>query len=259
MTVPKAGYKAAFYVDDVQVSGLTNWTYPGETVNMLPVDQFEDTDIEEIPGQMVGGVITISGSYLVDSDEGQKLLETYKNARTKVTDIKLYTDKNATIYLKLCATGLNGGASHAIVTNCNNTGVDSSGVGTFSATLKVNGRLDQFGSTTAVGLVTLGEFGVTNGGAGADNGIATLWGELANRGGDTNDIECYFEWGTTESFGFTSYASETTFVNPDVGTYEADITTLTESTLYYYRAVCKLSTTALVHGATKSFTVPADA
>lgn len=249
----KAGYKAAFYIDDKKVSGLASWTYPGETVNMQDIDEFEKPDVEQIPLQMVGGDISISGMYLVDSDEGQQLLQTYMTGRTKVTNLKLYTDKSETIYLKLCATGLNGGASYAYVTNCNNTGVDKSGVGTFNATLHVNGKLEQYGSTSVVGIQTLGEVDVTY--VVGDDGTATLWGKLDHRGGDANDIECYFEWGETDSFGTTSYDAEVTFATPDKGEYDAHISGLKSlPTLYYYRAICKLSTTALVYGDTMTFT-----
>ena len=253
MTAPKAGYKGAVYFGAVKVSGLATWTYGGETRNMQDIDEFEDTIVKQLPLQMVGGDISISGNYLVDSDEGQKLLKTYLDSAGEVTDIKLYTDKTNAIYMTPKA------GSCVIVTNANNVGNDKSGVGTFTATLHVNGEMEQQGSTTAVSVATLGEIDVVNGGAGADNGTATLWGELLHRGGLATDIECYFEWGTSLSFGLTSYASETTFSTPDKGEYDADITTLTENTLYYYRAVVKLADTSLRYGETKSFTVPADA
>lgn len=258
MTV-KAGYKGAvWYGTDYKIASGT-WSYSGDTRNMQDIDQFEDEVVGQLPLQMVGGDIEISGHYLLDQDAGQKQLKIDFDAATEITNIRLYTDKANGVYMTPSATGYNGGQSHVIVTKVNAVGDDKSGVGTISATLHVNGSLEQKGSTTAVTIQTLGVVDVANGGAGVDNGIATLWGELTHRGGEAGDIECYFEWGTTESFGNTSYASETTFSTPDKGTYDADITDLSENTLYYYRAVCKLADTSLVYGDTMTFTVPADA
>jgi len=254
MTV-KAGYKGAVWYGTDYKIGVGTWNYSGETRNMVDVDEFGDEVIPQLPLQIVGGDITISGHYLVDSDQGQKQLKTDFDAATEITNLRLYTDKDNAIYMTPSATGLNGGQSHVIVTNVNNVGVDKAGVGTFSATLHVNGSLEQVGSTTAVAVQTLGEIDNTYGAG--NTGQVTFWGSLIHRGGEAGDIECYFEYGTTESFGETTYASETTFATPDKGEYDADSAAdlITDTpTVYYYRAVAKLADTSLVYGETMSFT-----
>ncbi len=248
MSTPKAGYLAAAYYGAVKISGIGNWTYGGETRNMADIDEFGSTVIQ-LPLQMVGGDVTVNGNYLVDTDAGQKALKTAFDAKTAITDLKLYTDYDNGIYLAPKA------GSHVIVTNINNTGVDSKGIGTFSATFHVNGELEQNGSTTVASVETLGEIDNTYGAG--NTGQVSFWGELLNRGGEAGDIECYFEWGLTESFGATSYATETTFSTPDKGEYDADSAAdlITDTpTLYYYRAVIKLADTSLLYGVTKSFT-----
>jgi len=253
MATPKAGYLAAAYYGATKISGIGNWTYAGETRNMADIDEFEDSIVKQLPLQIVGGDITINGHYLLDTDAGQKLLKTAFDAGTEITTLKLYTDKDNTIYLSPKA------GSHVIVTNVNNVGVDKSGVGTYSATFHVNGELEQVGSTTAVAVATMGDIDAANGGVGAGNGEVTLWGELLHRGGEAGDIDCYFEYGTTTSYGTDCKASETTFADPDKGEYDVDLNTLTEDTTYHYRAVAELADTSKVYGEDKTFTIPSDA
>lgn len=249
MTV-KAGYKGAvWYGTDYKV-GSGTWTYSGETRNMQDIDQFQDEIVEQLPLQIVGGDITITGNYLVDSDAGQKQLKIDFDAMTKITNLRLYTDKTGTIYMTPSATGLNGGQSHVVVTNVNNVGDDKSGVGTFSATLHVNGTLEQVGSTTVAAVETLGEVDI------ADTTV-TMWGKLIHRGGEAGNLDCYFEYGETLSFGSDSKVDETVFADPNVGEYDVEETGLTQLTLYYYRAVCESPDTSKVYGETKSFTTAA--
>lgn len=249
----KAGYKGAVYFGATKISGLANWAYDGETRNMQDIDQFEDAIVKQLPLQLVGGTITITGNYLVDSDEGQKLLKTYLDSAEERTDIRLYTDKDNSIYMTPKA------GSCVIVTNANSVGDDKSAVGTFSATLKVNGELEQIGSTTSVAVATVGDIDPAHGGAGADNGTVTLWGELLHRGGEAEDVCCYFEWGTTTSYGTDSSGTSTDFSTPDVGEFDQDVTSLTEDTTYHYRAVALLNDTSKKYGEDKTFTIPADA
>lgn len=247
MNTPKAGYLAAAYYGAVKISGIGSWTYGGETRNMQDIDEFGE-EIKQLPLQKVGGDVTINGNYLVDTDAGQKALKTAFDAKTEITDLKLYTDYDNGIYLAPKA------GSHVIVTNVNNTGVDSKGIGTFSATFHVNGEMEQSGSTTVPAVVTYGEIDNTYGAG--NTGQVTFWGELLHRGGEAGDIECYFEYGLTESFGLTTYATETTFATPLKGEYDADSAAalITDTpTLYYYRAVIKLADTSLLYGVTKSF------
>ncbi|KKM83302.1 hypothetical protein LCGC14_1310720 [marine sediment metagenome] len=248
MTV-KAGYKGAvWYGTDYKIAS-GNWTYSGETRNMQDIDEFQDEIVKQLPLQIVGGDITITGNYLLDQDTGQKQLKVDFDAATEITNLRLYTDKTNAVYMTPKA------GSHMIVTNVNNVGDDKSGVGTITATLHVNGELEQVGSTTAAAVATLGEIDNTYGAG--NTGQVSFWGELIHRGGEAGDIECYFEYGLTESFGDTTFASETTFSTPDKGEYDADSAAdlITDTpTLYYYRAVIKLADTTLIYGETKSFT-----
>ena len=246
---PKAGYKGAVYFGAVKVGGSTTWAYGGETRNMQDIDEFGDETIKQLPLQLVGGDITISGNYLVDSDAGQKLLKSYLDAATEIDDIRLYTDYDSSIYLTPKA------GSHVIVTLANSVGDDRSGVGTFTATLHVNGTLEQIGSTTEVAVVTMGVIDIVFGAA--NTCTATMWGELIHRGGEGGDLDCYFEYGLTDSFGTDSKTDETVFSTPDKDTYDVEETALWDNETIYYRAVCELADTSKVYGETKTFVTPA--
>lgn len=252
MTV-KAGYKGAVYIGSTKIGGSTTWAYTGETRNMQDIDEFEEEIVKQLPLQIVGGDITITGNYLVHSDPGQKLLKTDFNAATEITTIRLSIDKSNSVWMTPKA------GSHCIVTNVNNIGDDKSGVGTFSATLHVNGELEQIGSSTAMAIATIGDIDADNGGVGADNGTVTLWGELLHRGGLATDIDCYFEYGLTTTYGTSLKASETVFADPDKGEFDIDVTGLAENKTYHYRAVAEDVSENKVYGEDKTFTIPADA
>ena len=237
MSTPRAGYKGAVYLGAVKVGGSTTWSYSGESRNMQDIDEFEDSIVKQLPLQIVGGEVSINGNYLVDSDAGQKLLKTRFDAATEVTDIKLYTDKTNNIYLTPKA------GSHCIVTNVNSVGNDKSGIGTFSATLKVNGELEQQGSTTVVGVATIGSIDVAD-------VTATVIGELLSLGGE-GSVDCYFEYGKTTSYGLDTSASATTM--DEVGIFDADLDTLDDDTTYHYRAVAKLVDTSKKYGSDMTF------
>ena len=217
----KAGYKGAIYIGAVKIGGSTTWAYSGETRNMQDIDEFEEEIVKQLPLQMVGGDISVSGHYLVDSDDGQKLLKTDFNAVTEITDIKLYIDKSENIYMTPKA------GSHVIVTNVNNVGDDKSGVGTFSATLHVNGELEQIGSTTAVQIKAVGIHNL------AATAVGFI-GELLSLGGET-PVDCYFEYGTTTAYGTDTSASED--VMTAVGLFEFELTPgdLVTATTYHWR------------------------
>lgn len=249
MSTPKAGFKGDVYIGAVKVAGQATWSYSGESRNMQDIDEFGDEIVKQLPLQIVGGDIALSGNYLLDSDAGQKLLKTRFDAATEIDDIKLYTDQVNGIYLTPKA------GSHVIVTNVNNVGDDKSGVGTISASLHVNGELEQIGSSTAVAVVTVGVVDVVFGAG--DTCTATMWGELLHRGGEAGDLDCYFEYGLTESFGTDSKVDETVFSTPDKGTYDVEETALWDDETVYYRAVCELADTSKVYGETKSFVTPA--
>lgn len=241
MATPKAGYLARAYLGAVKISGIGSWTYSGETRNMGDIDEFGDPIVKQVPLQIVGGDITITGHYKLDTDAGQKALKTAFDAGTEITDLKLYTDYDGGVYLAVKAGG------HIVVTNVNNVGVDKAGVGTYTATFHVNGELEQSGSTTVVTVETLGEVDIAA-------TTVTMWGRLTNRGGEAGNLDCYFEYGETTSFGTDSKTDETVFASPDKGEYDVEETLLTTATLYYYRAVCELADTSKVYGATMSFT-----
>lgn len=242
MTAPKAGYKGAVWIDDKKIAGSATWTYSGETRNMQDADEFEDEFIKQVPLQIVGGDITITGNYLLDSDDGQQLLKTNFNSAKEISDIKLYTDKSNgnNIFMKLTAT------SRAIVTNVNNVGDDKSGIGTFSCTIHVNGELEQSGESDEIAVETVGAIDF-----GEDGVTATLIGELLNLGGDTPD--CYFEYGLTESYEIGNSAKNEDMAA--VGMFDAALSELTNDKTYHYRAVGQKSggDLAKVYGVDKTF------
>jgi len=240
-TVVKAGYLAAAYLGAVKISGIGTWSYSGETRNMVDNDEFGDEYITQTPCQVVGGDISISGHYLVDTDAGQKAIKTAFDAKTASTDLKLYTDKDNNIYLTPKA------GSSVICTNVNNTGVDKAGVGTFSATWHVNGELEQAGSTTVGAVDTIGIHAL----------IATeasFVGELVSMGGLT-PWACYFEYGTTIAYGTDTVATKDDLTA--VGLFEGTSGLLVTATTYHWRI--KVTATAgavVVYGPDQTFTTP---
>lgn len=138
----KAGYKGRVYIGTVKIGGIVSWTYGGETRMMVDADEFGDEDVVQLPTQKFGGEINISGHYRLDSDEGQKLIKTLFDAATLIGNIRLFTDYSNSIYLAPSA------GSHVVCTNCTNVGDEKSGIGTYSATFKVNGSMSQSGATS---------------------------------------------------------------------------------------------------------------
>jgi hypothetical protein len=242
MSSPKAGYKGAIYIGAVKIGGATTWSYSGETRNMQDIDEFEDEIVKQLPLQIVGGDITVSGNYLVDTDAGQKLLKTDFDAATEITDIKLYTDKTNAIYMTPKA------GSHVIVTNVNNVGDDKSGVGTFSATLHVNGELEQVGDSDVVQIAAVGIHNL------AATAVGFV-GELLSMGGET-PIECYFEYGTDTTYGTDTYASEDTLTATGMFEFELTPGDLVTATTYHWRAICLYDTDKHAYSADQTFTTP---
>lgn len=241
MTV-KAGYKGAVYIGAVKIGGAMTWTYTGGTRQMQAIDEFGDEHIKHLPLQIEGGEITVTGNYLLDTDEGQKLLGTRFDAGTEITDLKLYTDLVGTIYLQPKA------GSYVTVTNWNNVGDDKSGVGTLTATFKVSGVMEQQGSTTVVGIAAVGIHAL----------IATeanFVGRLLHAGG-FGAIVCYFEYGTTIAYGTDTSGTSDTLSAP--GLFEATSALLVAETTYHWRIHCT-HTGGTVHvvGKDQTFTTPA--
>lgn len=244
MTVPKAGYKGDVYIGAVKIAAAT-WTSAGGERQMQAADELGDEIITDVPLQIRGGTITITGHYKLDTDEGQKLLETRFKAGSQITDLKLYTDQSGGIYLTPDNTTTP--ASFATVTNCRNVGDDKSGIGTLTATLLMSGTLKQVGSTTVVGIEAEGIHGL----------IATevsFVGRLLHAGG-FGDIVCYFEYGTDISYGTDTSGTSDTLSAP--GLFEGTSGLLVTATTYHWRIHCT-HTGGTVHvvGKDNVFTTP---
>jgi len=242
---PKAGYKGAVYIGAVKIGGSTTWAYTGETRKMQDIDEFTEENVVQLPLQIVGGDITITGNYLLDTDEGQKLLKIRFDGATPITDLKLYTDKVlGTIYMTPKA------GSHCIVTNVQNVGDDKSGVGTFTCTIHVNGTLEQQGSTTAVSLETIGIHALSA-------TSANFVGRVLSAGG-FGDITCYMEWGTDTSYGTDNSGAADVLDAADIaagGIFEGISGLLVTATLYHWRLhVTHTGGAVHVVGADQTFT-----
>lgn len=137
----KAGYKGAVKIGAVTIGGGTTWSYSGSVRNLHDDSEFGDEIITHIPLQIEGGEVTISGNYLMDEDAGQQLLETRFDAGTQITDLELYISTDDTFYLTLHDSTTP--PSFATVTNYDNVSNDKAGVGTFTCTFKVSGKLKQ--------------------------------------------------------------------------------------------------------------------
>lgn len=247
MTV-KAGYKGRVYINDKPVGGIATWAYSGSTRAMLPIDQFGDEVITDIPGQITGGDVTITGNYLLAGDEGQQELAARFADGAQITNLKLYTD-----YIG------NGGdvyrtpdtdttpASYATVTNYDNVGDDKSGIGTFTATLHISGCLKQMGDTSIVQVETVGVHSI-----GAE--VAELVGNFVSYGTEAGEIECYFKYGTTTEMSDGPSAPVDAFT-AETGLFGADLAGLAAGTVYY-QAVAKYDTAPVLYayGAVKEFT-----
>jgi len=136
---PKAGYKGDIYIGAVRIAGGATWANSGSVRTMLPTDEFGDEIVTDIPGQITGGEITITGNYLMSQDAGQQLLKTYHDSGNQITTIKLYISETDGIYLTPDSTTTP--ASYVTVTNYDNITHDKSGVGTFTCTMKVSGKM----------------------------------------------------------------------------------------------------------------------
>jgi len=143
MPAPKAGWKGAVYIGAQKIGGATAWSFDGKSRQMQAIDEFEDEHIMEIPLQIIGGSVTITGQ-LKMGDAGQVLLESRLSDGAQITDLKLYVDKASNKYYTpdpAILMTVDNVPSHAIVTTAGVGGVDKNGIGTFSATLKINGEL----------------------------------------------------------------------------------------------------------------------
>ena len=248
MTVPKAGYKGDVYIGAVKIAAAT-WTSTGGERQMQAVDELGDEVITDLPLQIRGGTITITGNYKIDTDVGQKLLATRFAAGTQITDLKLYVDQTGGVYLTPDETTTP--ASFATVTNCRNVGDDKSGIGTFSATLLMSGVLKQVGDTEAVQIATEGSHSLLS-------SEAELVGSLLSYGGEGGAINCYFEWGLTTSYEINDSSGSSDDFTADTGMFGYLVAAgLAGEKTYHYRAVAKYDTDKFAYGADKTFLTPA--
>lgn len=253
MTTPKAGYKG-----DVEITtavggptriAMATWTYAGGERQMQAVDEFTNEIITDIPLQIRGGIITITGHYKLDSDAGQKLAAAAFATGEQITDLKLYTDIVGATKTYLMPDNTTDPASYCTVTNCRNVGDDKSGIGTLSMTLLVSGIMKQVGDTSIVQVTTVGVHSILAG------GTAELVGNLNSRGGEAGTIKCYFKYGTTTEMSDGPSAPTDDFADPKAGMFGAALTGLATGTVYY-QAVAEYAAGPILYayGAMKKFT-----
>ena len=138
----KPGYKGKVEIESTKIGGITTWSYSGSVRELHEDTEFGDEYKTFIAGQVEGGEITITGNYLLFEDTGQQELQTAFEAGTQLTSIKLYiedTGDENSIYLT--PDDSTETASYCIITNYDNATNDRAGVGTFTCTMKVSGRL----------------------------------------------------------------------------------------------------------------------
>lgn len=135
----KAGYKGKVKIGATTIGGSTAWSYSGAARELHEDTEFGDEHKTHIPGQIEGGEITISGNYLMFEDTGQQLLKTNFDSGAQITNVQLFISETDSIYMTLDDTTTP--ASYCTITNYDNVGNDKSGVGTFTCTMKVSGKL----------------------------------------------------------------------------------------------------------------------
>ncbi len=135
----KAGYKGKVKIGATTIGGSTTWSYSGAVRELLEDTEFGDEHKTFIPGQIEGGEISITGNYLMDEDTGQQLLKTNFDAGTAITNVLLYLSETDSFYMSPDDTTTP--ASFVTITNYDAVANDKSGVGTFTCTMKVSGKL----------------------------------------------------------------------------------------------------------------------
>ena len=135
----KAGYKGRIKIGATVVAGCATWSYSGDVREMLEDTEFGDEIKTHIPGQIEGGELSISGNFLIDEDSGQQLLKTRFDAGTQMTDLEAYLSETDSFYLT--PDSATTPASFATCTSYLAVTNDKSGVGTFTATFKISGKM----------------------------------------------------------------------------------------------------------------------
>lgn len=238
----KPGYKGRCKFGATAIAGMVTWTYTGESRAVEDDSEFGDTIKTFIPLQIEGGEVTLTGNFLADTDAGQQALRTYFVAGTEITDLRLYINEIGVLYFTPDSTTTP--ASFATITKVQDMALNSkSGLMTITCTMKISGMLKINTSSTEVGVDTIGAH---------DPGITTVEaiGEVTGMGGE-GSLSCYFEYGTTTSYG--SDTSGAPDAMTDVGLFHKQITGLTTTTTYHFRAVAKKVDTTKHYGKDKTF------
>jgi len=243
-TTGKPGYKGKVTIGDLVVCGMATWNYGGSTRDLNDDSEFGDEDKSFAPLQSEGGEITMSGKFLQDVDAGQQVLkDAYDNAE-ELTDIRLYVDLEDEKYYSPDPNTAH--PSYCTVTKADEVGCDKAGIVTINYTLKVSGRMKFSTSTTQVAVATIGDIDV------ADETV-TLLGNLTSLGEEA-DVDCYFEYGTTDEYGSDTSADKNNM--DETGLFDNALTGLTPETTYHYRAVARTTDSELTetYGIDKTFT-----
>jgi len=241
----KRGYKGKVKIGSTVIGGITEWSLTGGVRTMEDDSELGDEYQTFQPLQVVGGEVTLTGFYLEDEDVGQQLLRTCFKNGTEITDLKVYFDLNGDIYLTPDATTTP--ASYVTVSKEPDVTLNKNGIGSYSVTLKVSGILKPNSTSTEAAVETVGSIDVVD-------TTATLIGELTGLG-DSADADCFFEYGTTTSYGSDTVANATTLTA--VGLFDNDLTSLSSETTYHYRAVARLDDESRVYGVDRTFTTTA--
>jgi len=242
MTTTRAGYKGRVKIGAVTIAGSATWAYGGSVRAMEDDSEFGDEHKTFVPLQIEGGEITITGNCLLLDDAGQQLLKTRFNAGSQITDLKLYIDESDSKYYEPDPTTTP--ASYVTVTKYDDVSHPKAGIMTFTATLKVSGKMRCNATTADPGVDTVGALDVAT-------TTATIVGELTGMGG-VGSFDCYFEYGLTTSYGSNTKADKT--VLTAVGLFDNHLTGLTTGTLYHYRAVIEKADTTKYYGKDRTFT-----
>ena len=240
-----AGYKGKVKIGDVVIAGIATWGVTGGSRAQLEDSEFGDDHEQFAQGQRSGGDVTISGKYLLDSDEGQQLLLDYYKADgddTHIDDLQLYFDEDGEKYLEPDPDV--SPASYVTVSKEPDYGLEKAGIGTFSVTFKISGMMRPNTTSTEVSVKTVGSMDVL------DVSVKLLAQLLCI--GEEESVDAYFEYGTTTSYGSNTVAEKTTMVA--AGLFDNDVEGLDSSTEYHYRAVIAKSDTSLIAGKDLTFT-----
>lgn len=241
----KAGYKGKVKIGNTTISGMATWTYSGSTRPVEDDSEFGDAHQTFIPMQIAGGDVTISGNFLMDEDAGQQLLRTYFIAGTEITNLKLYINETSDVYYTLDSTLTP--ASFATITKLDDVNHSKAALMSFSCAFKISGMLKLNATSSEPGVETIG---------GHDPTAITVEaiGELTGMGGEVS-LDCYFEYGTTTSYGSDTSVSADTLT--EAGLFHIQITGLSGETTYHMRAVAEDGDSNKYYGEDKTFTTTA--